>query len=68
MSGTTDVRVEAVENYYKEGMRISTLSDATSPWVRAGITALENGQKVTPELLNRADSAQVMASPERTAS
>lgn len=56
-------RIEAVRSFYKSGMRSETVSQDTAPWVRRGLQALELGESLTSEVLEKADKIQNMVLP-----
>jgi hypothetical protein len=63
--GGSDPRVETIYDAYNRGMRSESLSTDTSPWVRAGLDAIEHGMEVTSDTIREADKNQTMRSPER---
>jgi hypothetical protein len=61
---TTTTRVDALKAAYEGGLRIETLREDSSPWVRRGLEVLEKGEELTEKMLLEADNAQTMRSPE----
>jgi len=58
-----EVRISFIKLGFEAGMRSSDNSGDWSPWFTGGLAALEKGEEVTPELIQKLDVAQTMVFP-----
>lgn len=60
------IRISIVKLAYEDGMRAGEIKPGSdlAPWLIGGLKALEEGQELTSELLQKLDADQTMVFPE----